>query len=91
VILCTSNLGLSQPDPTVLTVQAAGLPLAVENVGTVLGGHGPECFLHHREITGWIAFGRAPCTYHLARLSERQLSYNQHFGLKEVNRDPWHV
>ena len=37
VILFTSNLGLSQPDPSVLSVQAAGFTLTVENVGTVLG------------------------------------------------------
>ena len=36
IILFTTNLGLSQPDP-VLTVQAAGFPLTVENVGTVTG------------------------------------------------------
>jgi hypothetical protein len=36
LILFTTNLGLSQPDPG-LTVQAAGFPLTVENVGTVTG------------------------------------------------------
>jgi hypothetical protein len=37
VILFTSNLGLSQPDPSVLSVQASGFPLMVENVGPLLG------------------------------------------------------
>lgn len=31
----TSNLGLSQPDPSLLSVQASGVLLTVENVGTV--------------------------------------------------------
>ena len=34
VVLLTSNLGLNQPDPSVLTVQAAGFNLTVEGVGT---------------------------------------------------------
>ena len=37
VILFTSNLGLTQPDPSALTVQAAGFNLLVENVGLVTG------------------------------------------------------
>ena len=37
VILFTTNLGMNQPDSSILTVQAAGFPLLVENVGTVLG------------------------------------------------------
>jgi hypothetical protein len=37
VILFTSNLGLIQPDPSVLTVKAGSTPLTVENVGTVAG------------------------------------------------------
>lgn len=37
VILFTSNLGLSQPDSSILSAQAAGFPLTVENVGTLLG------------------------------------------------------
>jgi uncharacterized protein (TIGR03437 family) len=40
VILFTSNLGLTQPDPSMLTVQAAGFPLLVENVGPVSGVSG---------------------------------------------------
>lgn len=37
VILFTSNLGLTQPNSSVLTVQAAGFDLLVENVGPVTG------------------------------------------------------
>ena len=37
VILFTSNLGLTQPNASVLTVQAAGFDLLVENVGAVTG------------------------------------------------------
>jgi len=31
----TSNLGLSQPDPSLLSVRASGVLLTIENVGTV--------------------------------------------------------
>ena len=37
MIIFTSNLGLSQPNPAVLTVQAAGFDLLVENVGPIAG------------------------------------------------------
>jgi len=37
VILFTSDLGLSQPDPSKLTVTAGGFFLTVENVGPVTG------------------------------------------------------
>jgi uncharacterized protein (TIGR03437 family) len=37
VILFTSSLGLTQPDPLVLTVQAAGINLTVEGVSPVSG------------------------------------------------------
>ena len=40
IILFTSNLGLTQPDPSVLTVKAGGISLTVENVGTVSGVSG---------------------------------------------------
>jgi PA domain-containing protein len=40
VILFTSDLGLSQPDPLKLTVTAGGTLLLVENVGTVTGVSG---------------------------------------------------
>ncbi|HEY6118516.1 MAG TPA: FG-GAP-like repeat-containing protein [Pyrinomonadaceae bacterium] len=37
VILFTSNLGMSQPDSSVLSVKANGISLTVENVGTLTG------------------------------------------------------
>jgi len=37
VIFLTSSLGLNQPDPSVLTVQAAGFNLTVEGVGSIKG------------------------------------------------------
>jgi hypothetical protein len=37
VVLLTSSLGLTQPDPSVLTVQAAGFNLTVEGVGPFTG------------------------------------------------------
>jgi hypothetical protein len=37
VIIFTSNLGLTQPNPAVLTVQASGFNLPVENVGPLMG------------------------------------------------------
>lgn len=37
VMLFTSNLGLTQPDPAILSVRANGILLTVENVGTVSG------------------------------------------------------
>ena len=40
VILFTSELGLSQPDPSKLTVTAGGTSLLVENVGAVTGVSG---------------------------------------------------
>ena len=40
VMLFTSNLGLSQPDASILSVRANGILLTVENVGTVSGVQG---------------------------------------------------
>ena len=37
IIFFTSDLGLTQPNPSVLTVQASGANLPVENVGPLLG------------------------------------------------------
>ncbi|HEV8588383.1 MAG TPA: hypothetical protein VGQ72_05880, partial [Pyrinomonadaceae bacterium] len=37
IILFTSDVGLTQPDPSRLSVQASGFPLTVENVGPILG------------------------------------------------------
>jgi hypothetical protein len=40
IILFTTDLGLGQPDPTQLTVQASGSTLTVESVGLVTGATG---------------------------------------------------
>jgi hypothetical protein len=40
VIFFTSSLGLSQPDPAILSVQAAGMTLPVENVGQLVSVSG---------------------------------------------------
>ena len=40
IIFFTSNLGMTQPDATRLTVQAGGIPLTVEAVGPVTGFDG---------------------------------------------------
>jgi hypothetical protein len=40
VILFTSNLGLSQPDSSILSIQANGISLTVENVGLLTGVSG---------------------------------------------------
>lgn len=37
IIFFTSDLGLTQPNPSVLSVQASGVPLTVEAVGPLLG------------------------------------------------------
>ena len=37
LIIFTSDLGLTQPNPSVLTVQASGFDLTVENVGPITG------------------------------------------------------
>jgi hypothetical protein len=39
-MLLTTNLGLSQPDPAILSVKANGISLTVENVGKVSGVQG---------------------------------------------------
>jgi len=43
VILFSSNLGLFQPDHSLLTVQAGGFDLPVENVGSLTGVPGLDC------------------------------------------------
>lgn len=37
ILFFTSDLGLTQPNPGLLSVQASGFPLTVENVGPVSG------------------------------------------------------
>ena len=66
VILFTSNLGLTLPDPSILTVQAGGTSLTVENVGTVSGVAGLDAsYIVVRLPTG-LATGDLPLivTFH---------------------------
>jgi len=58
VIIFTSNLGLSQPNPAVLTVQAAGFDLLVENVRPITG---VVSTLHTSSWDFLIAYRRAIC------------------------------
>ena len=62
VILFTSSLGLFQPDPSVLTVQAAGTPLPVESVGQVLGVSGLEASYVVVRLPDALAPGDLPLT-----------------------------
>jgi len=62
VILFTSNLGLTVPDPAQLTVQAGGTLLTVENVGTLTGVSGLDAsYIVVRLPTG-LATGNLPLT-----------------------------
>jgi hypothetical protein len=62
VILFTSNLGLTVPDPSILTVQAGGTSLTVENVGTLTGVAGLDAsYIVVRLPTG-LATGNLPLT-----------------------------
>jgi hypothetical protein len=62
VILFTSNLGLTVPDPMQLTVQAGGTLLTVENVGTLTGVSGLDAsYIVVRLPTG-LATGNLPLT-----------------------------
>ncbi len=61
VILFTSNLGLTIPDPTQLTVQAGTTLLTVENVGTVTGVGLTASYIVVRLPTG-LATGNLPLT-----------------------------
>jgi hypothetical protein len=63
VILFTSpNLGLTVPDPSILTVQAGGTSLTVENVGTLTGVAGLDAsYIVVRLPTG-LATGDLPLT-----------------------------
>jgi hypothetical protein len=62
VILFTSNLGLTQPNPSVLTVQAAGINLAVENVGPVTGVNGLDVSYIVVRLADGLPSGDLPLT-----------------------------
>jgi hypothetical protein len=62
VILFTSNLGLSQPDPSVLTVQAGGTTLTVESVGVVTGVTGMDASYIVARLPDGLPTGDLPLT-----------------------------
>jgi hypothetical protein len=62
VILFTSNLGLSQPDPSTLTVQAGGILLTVETVGTLSGVPGLDASYVIVRLPDGLAPGNLPLT-----------------------------
>jgi uncharacterized protein (TIGR03437 family) len=60
--LFTSNLGLNAPDSAVLTVQAGGTSLTVENVGTVSGVAGLDASYIVVRLPDGLATGDLPLT-----------------------------
>jgi FG-GAP repeat protein/all-beta uncharacterized protein len=62
VLLFTSNLGLTQPDSSILTVQAAGIPLTVENVGPLMGVAGLDGSFIVVRLPDGLATGDLPVT-----------------------------
>ena len=61
VILFTSNLGLTVPDPS-LTVQAGGTSLTVESVGTLTGVFGLDTSYIVVRLPNGLATGNLPLT-----------------------------
>ena len=66
VILFTSPLGLTQPDPAVLTVQAAGFNLTVENVGPLMGISGLDASYIVVRLPDGLPVGDLPLTVTLS-------------------------
>ena len=62
VILFTSNLGLSQPDPAILSVRANGILLTVESVGTVAGAQGLDASYIIVRLPDGLPPGNLPLT-----------------------------
>jgi hypothetical protein len=61
-MLFTSNLGLSQPDPSILSVRANGILLTVENVGTVSGVQGLDASYIIVRLPNGLPSGNLPLT-----------------------------
>jgi uncharacterized protein (TIGR03437 family) len=61
-MLFTSAVGLFQPDPSILTVQAGGMNLPVENVGQVLGVSGLETSYIVVRLPDGLQTGNLPLT-----------------------------
>lgn len=62
VILFTSNLGLTQPDPGILSVRASGILLTVEGVGTVSGVQGLNASYVIVKLPDFLPSGNLPLT-----------------------------
>ena len=62
VMLFTSNLGLSQPDPAILSVRANGIVLTVEAVGTVSGVPGLDASYIVVRLPDGLPSGSLPLT-----------------------------
>jgi hypothetical protein len=62
IILFTSNLGLSQPDPSLLSVAAAGIPLTVEYVGPIVGVPGLDASMIVVRLPDGLPPGDLPVT-----------------------------
>lgn len=62
VILFTSNLGLSQPDPAILSVRTNGILLTVESVGTVAGAQGLDASYIIVRLPDGLPPGNLPLT-----------------------------
>jgi predicted outer membrane repeat protein len=62
VIIFTSNLGVTQPDPSILTVQAAGIALTVEYVATFTGVPGLDASFVIVRLPDGLPAGDLPLT-----------------------------
>ena len=62
VMLFTSNLGLSQPDPAILSVRANGILLTVEAVGTLSGVQGLDASYIIVRLPDGLPPGNLPLT-----------------------------
>lgn len=71
VILFTSNLGLNQSDLGLISVQAAGLSLAVENVGKVTGVPGLNASFVIVRLPDGLPAGELPLTITVRGLLSR--------------------
>jgi hypothetical protein len=62
LILFTSDLGLTQPTPSLLSIQAGGSPLTVENVGPISGSSGLTGSYVVVRLPDGLATGNLPLT-----------------------------
>lgn len=60
VLFFTSNLGLNQSDLDLISVEAAGFPLTVENVGKLLGAPGLDASFVTVRLPDGLPAGQLP-------------------------------